>query len=78
MTDSEDVVTEIEGGAVGVGALRIGDTKVTLPIEGITMLAVPDEVPVEEGKTMLTVPAELAVTGPVPVKIADTVVGIAA
>lgn len=64
---------EVEGGVeVGVASnddnkaielLRVGDTTELLPVEA--------------GKRMLAVPPEVKVTGAVPVRVADTVVGVA-
>ncbi len=66
------IETEVEG-EVGVGLASNEDNK------AVELLRVGDTIellPVGAGKRMLAVPPEARVTGDVPVKVADTVVGV--
>jgi len=56
------IETEVEVG-VGVGLFRVGNTTLLLLVKA--------------GNTTLAVPPELKVTGAVPVRVAETVVGAA-
>lgn len=67
------IETEVEVG-VGVGVASIDDHQAVVElfrVGDMTLL-----LPVEAGKKMLAVPSELKVTGAVPIKVADTVVGV--
>lgn len=63
---------EVETG-VGVGVASSDEKKF---IELLRVCDTTEPLPVEAGKRMLAVPPEVTVTGAVPVKVAETVVGV--